>query len=144
MFKQGAVLFAAVALFVTSTLAGEAVHLANCGSDTGSFIRSALFYYSDDSQSNSGNPPPSQNAANANGNGALVTWEGQAISGKFATGETFTSHIQAGAGGFAVGQFAGTGNNNERQFVCFRDNNRQLFRTTPANACFSIYYCLDA
>lgn len=119
------------------------MHLANCGSDTGHYIRSALFYYADDSQSNSGNPPPSQNGANANGNGALVTWEGQAISGSFATGEKFTSHIQAGAGGFSVGQFAGTGNNNERQFVCFRDNERQLFRTTQANACFSIYYCLD-
>lgn len=122
--------------------ANRSVHLANCGSDTGNFIRSVIAYYPDDSQSNSGQPP--QAVVNTSpGGGQLVTWEGNAISGLFgSSGVTFTSHIQSGAGSFPVGQFAGTGNNG-RNFACFKDNNRQLWRTSQANACFSVYYCLD-
>lgn len=116
------------------------VHLANCGPDVNSAFTSVVAYYPDDSQSSAA--PFSQNIAFASDSKGLVTWEGNSYTASFATGNTFTTHIQGGSFGF--GQYAGTGNNQQRQFVCFRDNNRQLWRSTPAYACFSIYYCLDA
>ncbi|PTB63056.1 hypothetical protein BBK36DRAFT_1127417 [Trichoderma citrinoviride] len=140
MFQPTALLLAAVALLVPGALAGEGVHLANCGPNVGSPITSVIAYYPDDSQSNVA--PLSQNIAFASNPEGVVTWEGQAHTASFATGNTFTSHINSGS--FSFGQYAGTGNNQQRQFACFRDNNRQLWRSTDAYACFSIYYCLDA
>ncbi|KAH8129463.1 hypothetical protein ACSS6W_008207 [Trichoderma asperelloides] len=140
MFQPSAVLLAALALVIPSAIAGEGVHLANCGPDVFSASTSVIAYYPDDSQSNSA--PFSQNIAFATNPASLVTWEGNSYTASFATGNTFTTHIQAGSFGF--GQYAGTGNNQQRQFACFRDNDRQLWRSTPAYACFSIYYCLDA
>ncbi|KAL7783262.1 hypothetical protein V8C37DRAFT_397328 [Trichoderma ceciliae] len=140
MFQPSAVLLAAIALFISSASAGEGVHLANCGPDVGSASVSLIAYYPDDSQSSSA--PLSQNIAFATNPARLVTWEGASYTASFATGNTFTSHIQPGS--FSFGQYAGTGNNQQRQFACFRDNNRQLWRSTAAYACFSIYYCLDS
>lgn len=116
------------------------VHLANCGPDVNSAETSVIAYYPDDSQSNQA--PASQNIAFATNPPSLVTWEGNSYTASFATGNTFTTHIEAGS--FSFQQYAGTGNNQQRQFVCFRDNDRQLWRSTAAYACFSIYYCLDA
>ncbi|KAL6793482.1 hypothetical protein GGI42DRAFT_150060 [Trichoderma sp. SZMC 28013] len=140
MFQPTAVLLAAVALFIPSALAGEGVHLANCGPNVGSPETSVIVYYPDDSQSNT--EPLSQNIAFATNPERLVTWEGNSYTASFATGNTFTTHIQSGS--FSFGQYAGSGNNQQRQFACFRDNNRQLWRASDAYACFSIYYCLDA
>ncbi|KAH6603585.1 hypothetical protein Trco_008360 [Trichoderma cornu-damae] len=141
MFQQSAaLLLAAIALLIPSTLAGEGVHLANCGPNVNSPIASVVAYYPDDSQSNTA--PLSQNVAFATDPARVVTWEGNSYTASFATGNTFTTHINSGSFGF--GQYAGTGNNQQRQFVCFRDNGRQLWRSTDAYACFSIYYCLDA
>ncbi|EHK27505.1 uncharacterized protein TRIVIDRAFT_34247 [Trichoderma virens Gv29-8] len=140
MFQPSALLLAAIALFIPSALAGEGVHLANCGPNVGSPITSVIAYYPDDSKSNTA--PLSQNIAFATNPERVVTWEGNSYTASFATGNTFTTHIQSGS--FSFGQYAGTGNNQQRQFVCFRDNNRQLWRASDAYACFSIYYCLDA
>jgi hypothetical protein len=116
------------------------VHLANCGPDAGSPETSVVVYYADDSQSNT--EPFSQNIAFASSSQGVVTWEGNSYTAHFATGNSFTSHINSGSFGFQ--QYAGSGNNDQRQFACFRDNNRQLWRASQAYACFSIYYCLDA
>ncbi|KAM0473868.1 hypothetical protein ACHAPX_007916 [Trichoderma viride] len=140
MFQPIAVLLAATALLIPSAMAGEGVHLANCGPDVNSAETSVIAYYADDSQSNTA--PFSQNIAFASSSQGLVTWEGNSYTARFATGNTFTTHIQGGS--FSFGQYAGSGNNQQRQFACFRDNNRQLWRSTAAYACFSIYYCLDA
>ncbi|KAJ4856341.1 hypothetical protein T069G_09709 [Trichoderma breve] len=140
MFQPTAVLLAAVALFIPSALAGEGVHLANCGPNVGSPETSVIAYYPDDSQSNT--EPLTQNVAFATNPERVVTWEGNSYTASFATGNTFTTHIQAGS--FSFGQYAGSGNNQQRQFACFRDDNRQLWRASDAYACFSIYYCLDA
>ncbi|KKP05380.1 hypothetical protein THAR02_02485 [Trichoderma harzianum] len=140
MLQPSAILLGAVALLIPSALAGEGVHLANCGPDVWSASVSVVAYYADDSQSNVA--PFSQNIAFATNPARLVTWEGNSYTATFGTGNTFTSHIQSGS--FSFGQYAGSGNNQQRQFACFRDNNRQLWRSTPAYACFSIYYCLDA
>ncbi|KAK4062543.1 uncharacterized protein Triagg1_9913 [Trichoderma aggressivum f. europaeum] len=140
MFQPTALLLAAAALFIPSVLAGEGVHLANCGNDVGTPITSVIVYYPDDSQSTG--EPLSQNIAFATNPERLVTWEGNSYTASFSSGNTFTTHINSGS--FSVGQYAGTGNNQQRSFACFRDNNRQLWRATGAYACFSIYYCLDA
>ncbi|KAL7917454.1 hypothetical protein ACQKWADRAFT_306791 [Trichoderma austrokoningii] len=128
------------ALLIPGALAGEAVHLANCGPEANSPIGSVMAYYPDDSKSNV--MPLSQNVASATSSGNVVLWEGSSYTGHFATGNTFTSHINAGTVGFT--HYAGSGNNQQRKFVCFRDNGRQLWRFSAAYACFSIYYCLDA
>jgi len=151
MFKQTASIKTALALFITASLAGEyvavpttkspilnsdtvstgirSVHLCNCGSDTGHFDTSVIAYYSDDSQSNSGNPPPGVVFTNPRTPyGTPVTWEGNPVSGYFGSSDvTFTSRIIAGAGLFSVGTYAGSGYNG-RNFACFRDNNRELWR----------------
>ncbi|KAL6900017.1 hypothetical protein GGI43DRAFT_384193 [Trichoderma evansii] len=140
MFKLNTVLLAATALFIPSALAGEEVHLANCGPNIGSTYASVMAYYPDDSQANG--PPLSQNIASPNPQSQQVTWEGHSITGNFASGNSFTSNINSGS--FSPGQYAGSGHNDQRNFACFRDNNRQLWRASDAYACFSIYYCLDA
>ncbi|KAL7928617.1 hypothetical protein V8C35DRAFT_332620 [Trichoderma chlorosporum] len=140
MLQPATILLAAAALFIPGALAGEGVHLANCGVSFDNPDTSLMVYYPDDSKSNT--VAASQNIAYASPSEGVVAWEGNTWTGSFATGETFTSHIKSGSWEFQ--QYAGTGNNQQTQFACFRDNNRELWRASAVYACFSIYYCLDA
>jgi hypothetical protein len=63
-------------------------------------------YYADGSQSHNGQQPSNADDCQKTINGVQI-WEGQTVSCLFPTGVTFTSNIQSGAGGYAVGAYAG-------------------------------------
>ncbi len=91
--------------------AGEGVHLANCyqNSPLGQIPFSQMLYYANDAQASQNVVPSSSNQCRVTnpGQGGWKTWEGSAISCTFPTDTYFTSNIQGGAGGYAVGQYAG-------------------------------------
>ncbi|KAL1860386.1 hypothetical protein VTK73DRAFT_7368 [Phialemonium thermophilum] len=140
MFPKLAVLAAAALPLLAA--AGETVYLVNCGIGGSGVEYSVMAYYPDGSVTAGGNVPPT------NDNEAQITvsgtqhWEGQAVTGHFPSGVSFTSHIQANAQSQPDFSNVGTGNNGFRNFVCFKDNKRKLFQQGEAT-CNSIYYCLD-
>ncbi|KAK3935248.1 hypothetical protein QBC46DRAFT_272166 [Diplogelasinospora grovesii] len=125
---------------------GEGVHLANCyqNSPLGQIPFSQMLYYADDAQASQNVVPSSSNQCRVTtpGQGGWETWEGSSITCTFPSNTFFTSDIQSGAGGYSVGAYAGSGENNFRNFNCYRDNNHQLYND-GTSSCFSIYYCLD-
>ena len=123
----------AIPILAGAAFADEVVYLANCKfADKASGGQAE--YYKEISQSQNQQRPDSSSIAR---DGSPFNFVGQ-YSWKFqTTGATFTSNINPGANGIAVGAFAGTGNNG-RPFNCFRDNKRQLFP-----GCISEYFCRD-
>ncbi|KAL6695649.1 hypothetical protein J3F84DRAFT_348968 [Trichoderma pleuroticola] len=110
------------------SVAAEQVFLSNCQYTSDGQLHSAFFYYADGDPSGT-EFPTADNQACVEGFGCsdVVTWEGTVRSGNFPSGERFTSNINAGAQNLATGQYAGQGQNRERYFNCYKDNNRQLF-----------------
>ncbi|OBT54669.1 hypothetical protein VE04_10288 [Pseudogymnoascus sp. 24MN13] len=99
-------------------------------------------YYSNGANSQNGEQPDDTCYPDLSG---YVNWEGNAVSGTFSGGTTFTSHIDSTAQSRALYSYSGWGTNTYHNFNCYKDNYRLLysFGSYPVK-CYSIYYCLPA
>ncbi|KAK4038587.1 hypothetical protein C8A01DRAFT_37496 [Parachaetomium inaequale] len=140
-------IFASLAMLALGVSAGEGIHLANCyqNSALGQIPYSKMLYYPDDAQANQGVVPSTNNQCwvTSPGAGGWKVWEGSAITCNFPSNTFFTSDLQGGAGGYSVGQYAGSGKNNYKNYNCYRDNNHDLYND-GTHRCWSVYYCLAA
>ncbi|KAL2194267.1 hypothetical protein P885DRAFT_43442 [Corynascus similis CBS 632.67] len=126
----------------------EIIYLINCRRDvsccTPQTHSSHIAYYPASGQSQNGEVPSSSNLCTVDANN-YAWWEQDGKGCTFTTGVTFTSHIDSDAQSRPLYSWSGWGTNGFKNFDCFRDNGRELYRTSGpewANRCNSIYYCL--
>lgn len=92
-----------------------------------------------------------------------VWWEQDGKKCSFTTGVTFTTHLDSDAASRPLYSWAGYvvclfsrvcsrltlfrswGSNGYKNWNCYKDNGRQLYRTSGpewSNTCYSVYYCI--
>jgi hypothetical protein len=113
----------------------ETVYLTNCGAS------SQFSYYRKGHNSEDKSPPDDVCPFNT-GNNLPINWENQKIKCTFKSGVSFKTSI---ANRGAINEFAGSGTQrvpgkNPKEFDCFRDNERILYRKGGVE-CHAVYWC---
>jgi hypothetical protein len=164
-----------IVFYLFSTLLGTAVTLAaqdfllaaSCES-TSSRIGSEdsgiqnywseLDWYANEARSKSGQPPGSDSSSavafvssagpfwpvvDTNGH-----WEDSPRKGIFLDGDTAVLTLNSGASELSFGSYAGIAKNDYREFSCYRDNGRPLYKKSVTNGqwetstqCYSAFWC---
>ncbi|KAF8862800.1 hypothetical protein BDZ45DRAFT_798721 [Acephala macrosclerotiorum] len=65
-------------------------------------------------------------------------------SASFSTGVTFTWEIAANGFDQPVGTYVGYGGNGYNSYNIYKDDFHYMFTDGYGEACYSLYYCLDA